>query len=339
MSADKNMTGEQIQQIMDMFLYKALEPLVLYTNIFDPQVEYLLLLVATNRKRKLSSLDRGEAVEKLAAYLSVPDRRQKFDFIRAARVERFFIHKFLISFTEQNKDYVKKYKDFLLNPTKEKQIALDKYAVQVGMCERSALYNTIKICDAYLKRFYVYRNSVVDHYVKSANKWAKAHVIGAQGRSSFKDLVQSIIKAVITAMDKYDSRKGALTSYVTFWTKNAMKASKEHEYGVAYTVPQAQKKKLFEGTSHHVNFSVSLDTLYGDDDDENSSMALHSILAPGHTLEKGIEVEQSRTLVQMLAKKVDPIGIARLSLDIGEYFTPSEQAIMHQHMLEEKTVN
>jgi hypothetical protein len=336
MSADKNMTGEQIQQIMDMFLYKALEPLVLYTNIFDPQVEYLLLLVATNRKRKLSSLDRGEAVEKLAAYLSVQDRKQKFEFIRAARVERFFIHKFLISFTEQNMGYVKRYKEFLLNPTKEKKIALDRDAVLIGMCERSALYNTLQICNAYLKRFYVYRNSVVDLYVKNANKWAKAHVIGAQGRSSFKDLVQSIIKAVITAMDKYDSRKGALTSYVTFWTKNAMKASKEHEYGVAYTVPQAQKKKLFEGTSHHVNFSVSLDTIYGDDDDEGSSMALHSVLAPGHTLEKGIEVEQSRSLVQMLAKKVDPMGIARLSLDIGEHFTPEEQAIMRQHMLEEK---
>jgi len=335
MSADKNMTGEQIQQIMDMLLYKALEPLVLYTNVFDAQVEYLLLLVATNRKRKLSSLDRGEAVEKLAAYLSVPDRRQKFGFIRDARVERFFIHKFLTSFCQQNIGYVKQYKEFLLNPTKEKQVALDKYAVQVGMCERSALYTALQICEAYRKRFYSYRNAVVDLYVKSANKWAKAHQEGTQGRSNYKDLVQSIIKAVITALDKYDSRKGALTSYVQFWTKNAMKASKEHEYGVAYTVPQAQKKKLFEGTSSYVNFSVSLDTLYGDDD-EDGGVALHSVLTPGNALEKDIEIEQSRTLVQLLAKKVDPLGIARLSLDIGEYFTPEEKAIMRQHMAEEQ---
>ena len=334
MSADKNMTGEQIQQIMDMLLYKALEPLVLYTNVFDAQVEYLLLLVATNRKRKLSSLERGEAVEKLAAYLSVQDRRQKFEFIRAARVERFFIHKFLKGFTKQNADYVKLYKGFLLDPCKEKQVALDKRAALVGMCSRDSLYSALKISTAYLEQFYLYRNSVVDHYVKSANKWAKGHVVQVQGRSSFKDLVQSIIKAVITALDKYDSRKGALTSYVQFWTKNAMKASKEHEYGVAYTVPQAQKKKLFEGTSNYVNFSVSLDALQTDDD-EGGGVALHSVLTPGNALEKDIEIEQSRTLVQMLAKKVDPMGIARLSLDIGEYFTPEEQDVMRRHMQEE----
>ena len=333
MSADKNMTGEQIQQIMDMLLYKALEPLVLYTSVFDAQVEYLLWLISTNRKRKLSSLERSTAVSRLAAYLSVRDRRQRFEFVRNARVERFFIHKFLTTFVEANEHYVKQYKEFLREPSEEKKIALDRYASQVGRCERGDLYVALKICMAYLKRFYSYRNSIVGHYVKIANKWAKAHITQT-GRSSYKDLVQSIIKAVITALDKYDSRKGALTTYITFWTKNAMRSSKEHEYGVAYTVPQSQRKKMFEGTSSSINFGVSLDSLYADgEDDEN--MALHAILSQDRTMDDDIERDESCLFVQRMAKKVDPLGVARLALDIGEYFTPQECAIMRAQMVEE----
>lgn len=337
MSADKNMTGEQIQQIMDMFLYKALEPLILFTNVFDPQIEYLLVLIATNRKRKLSSLDRGVVVEKLAAYLSVSDRRQKFDFIREARLERYFIHRFINQFLTDNMDYVEKYKNFLTDPSREQQVELDTIATTVGRCSRADLYKTLKITSAYLKRFYSYRNTVIGHYIKNSNKLAKAHVTNSHSNSSYKDLVQSILKSIITALDKYDSRKGALTSYIQTWAKNATTTTKEHEYGIAYTIPQTQRKKLFEGKSTDVNYGVSMDALYSDED-EDGSMALHSILTPSIPLDTNIEHDEGLRLVQKLAKKVDPLGIARLSMEIGEYFSPVERRVMQAQMREEGLV-
>lgn len=334
MSADKNMTGEQIQQIMDMFLYKALEPLILFTNIFDAQIEYLLVLIATNRKRKLSSLDRGVVVEKLAAYLSVSDRRQKFEFIREARLERYFIHRFINEFLSDNMDYIEKYKKFLTDPSRPAQVELDRIATQVGHCSRADLYKTLKLANAYLGRFYSYRNTVIGHYIKNSNKLAKAHVTNTHSNSSYKDLVQSILKSIITALDKYDSRKGALTSYIQTWAKNATTTTKEHEYGIAYTIPQTQRKKLFEGKSTEVNYGVSLDALFGDDD-EDGSMAMHSIVSQNPELDYDIEKQQGVTLVQRLAKKVDPLGIARLSLEIGEYFSPYEKLVMRNQMAEE----
>lgn len=334
MSADKNLTGEQVQQIMDMLLYKALEPLILFTNVFDAQIEYLLVLIATNRKRKLSSLDREVVVEKLAAYLSVADRKQKFAFIRGARLERFFIHRFIKHFVEANYDYVKLYKDFLTNPTREKQVELDTSAAKVAKCGRSELYKTLLIADAYLEEFYKYRNIVIGQYIKNSNKVAKAHVTQSHCNSSYKDLVQSIIKSIIVALDKYDSDKGALSSYIATWAKNATTTTKEHEYGIAYTVPQTQRRKLYDGTSTDVNFGVSLDALKNEDDEEGS-MALHAVLAPANALDHDLEQEQNVAIVQKLAKKVDPLGIARLSLDIGEYFDRFERSLMFEHMREE----
>ena len=334
MSADKNMTGEQVQQIMDMLLYKALEPLILFTGVFDAQIEYLLVLIATNRKRKLSSLEREVVVEKLAAYLSVTDRRQKFEFVRSARLERFFIHRFIKHFVEANFDYTKQYKDFLTNPTREKQVALDTIAGHVGRCGRKELYKTLILADAYLEEFYKYRNMVIGQYVKNSNKLAKAHVTQSHNNSSYRDLVQSIIKSIITALDKYDSAKGALSSYIATWAKNATTTTKEHEYGIAYTVPQTQRRKLFDGTSTEVNYGVSLDALHNEDD-EDGSMALHAVLAPANALDHDLEQEESVRIVQKLAKKVDPLGIARLSMDIGEFFNHAERSIMFDQMREE----
>lgn len=334
MSADKNMTGEQIQQIMDMLMYKALEPLVLFTNVFDPQVEFLLVLIATNRKRKLSSLEREVVVEKLAAYLSISDKVQRFVYIRDARVQRYFIHRFIRLFLEDNKDYVSQYKDFVVNPTRAKQAALDKRAMLVGRCSRANLYKSVKIAEAYLSQFYVYRDSVIHNYVKNSNKQAKAHLVGTNSGSSYKDLVQSIQKSIITALDKYDSRKGPLTSYINTWVKNATTTTKEHEYGIAYTIPQTQRKKLAEGKSTEVNYGVSLDALYGDDSEDGGG-ALFDLASPADTVESGIEKVEGVELVQRLAKKVDPLGIARLSLEIGEYFTERERAKMRQHTEEE----
>lgn len=334
MSADKNMTGEQIQQIMDMLLYKALEPLILYTNVFDAQVEYLLILIATNRKRKLSSLDRSVVVEKLAAYLSVSDRRQKYECIREARIERYFIHGFIKKFVDSNMWFLADYNAFLENPSKDQQIDLDTAATAIGMCSRFKLYTTINLAQSYIARFYAYRNTIVGHYVKKSSKVAKAHVNSSKAQTDYKDLVQSVLKSIITALDKYDSRKGALTSYIATWSKNAVTTTKEHEYGVAYTIPQTQRKKVAEGISHDVNYGVSLDALYSDED-EDGAMALHSVLAPARPMDEDLEREETISIVQRLAKRVDPTGIARLSLDIGEYFTTLDHSIMQQQMAEE----
>lgn len=334
MSADKNMTGEQIQQIMDMFLYKALEPLVLYTSLFDAQVEYLLYMITTNRKRKLSSLKREDVVAKLAAYLSVPDRRQKFEFIKEARLERSFVHRFIKNFLTDNMPYIKSYRAFLTDPSREHQVRLDKQATLCGRCSRFDLYNTLVIASAYLEKFYEYRNSVVDHYVKNSNKIAKAHVSMSRSNTSYKDLVQTIFRSIIVALDKYDYRLGALTSYIAIWAKNATTTTKEHEYGIAYTVPQAQRKKLFEGTSTDVNYGVSLDSVFSDDEDDNTA-GLYSVLSPNNALAENLENEESISIVQKLIKKVDQHGIARLCLDIGEHFTKQEKELMRQHMREE----
>lgn len=334
MSGDKNLTGEQIQQIMDMCLYKALEPIILYTNAFDAQAEYLLMLIAANGKRKLSSLDREVVVESLAAYVAHPDRRKKYELIREARIERYFLHGFVKKFVTDNLEFVRSYNEYIESPSAVARNYLNNRAAIIGNCGRADFFNAIRVAHAYINRFYSYRETVIGHYLKHSSKQAKAYVSQSHGNTDFRDLRQSILKAVITALDKYDSRKGALTSYINFWIFNAATGSTEHEYGIAYTIPQTQKKKLFEKQSSEVNFSVSLDALSKNDDDENT-LALHSTLGSDNQLDEDIENMETSRIVQALAKCVDRRGVARLCLDIGEYFSPGEMQQMREQMLSE----
>lgn len=335
-----NLTGEQIQIILDLFLYKALEPVVIHSTLFDTQVSYLLNLTTGNRKRKISSIERETVIELLASYLVVTDRREKFEIIRSARIERSFIHTFLSRFQSHNSTFLDRYRAYMLMTNQKQRAAerelLDNMARQAGCNTREDLYRIMSLVDGYLHNFYSYRAVVVNHYVKRASKQAASYIdTNPSMNYDFKDVRQNILKAVLIAIDKYDSDRGPLTSYINWWELNALTCgTDEHEYGIAYTIPQTQRKKLANGTSGEVNFSVSLDGM-ANDDDESSERNLHNTVTTEDKIDQDIERSETDDVIRYLVKAVDYRGTARLNLDIGEYFTADEVEKMNKQMLAE----
>lgn len=341
MSTDKNLTGEQIQQTLDLFLYKALEPMVLNTDIFDSQVIYILSIVSQNRKRKLSSLDRNLAIKYLCKYLSLgkKDRVEKFRIIRETRIERSFVHTFISRFLQYHSDYIEMYNTYLISSEEERkfiQESLNLTAEAVG-CDRQGLYRIMNISRAYLSQFYCYRSIILGHYIKHSSNQAKQYVRSNSGLYfDFKDARQSILKSILIAIDKYDSNKGALTTYVNWWILNAQTSStSDHEYGIAYTIPQSHRKKIASQDVGDVNFSVSLDSLLVEDESDKDKN-LHSTLSSKVTLFDSFIKNESDNIVQYLAKSVDTRGCARLYLDVGEFFSVREKERMKTQMKNEK---
>lgn len=334
-----NLTGEQIQIILDLFLYKALEPVILHSTAFDNQVSYLLTLITGNRKRKISSIEREQVIELLAAYLVVEDRREKFELIRSARIERSFIHAFLSRFLAHNDAFLGLYRDFMVN-TKTRTVTGERLAAMAtgsGCVDRNALYSIMSLSSGYLSNFYKYREVIVNHYVKMASKKADEYIESNPSMGyDFMDVRQNILKSVLTAIDKYNSDRGALTSYINWWVLNALTCgTDEHEYGIAYTIPQSQRKKIANGTSTgEVNFSVSMDTLTNNDD-EDGERNLHNSLSAEEAVAEEIERSEVEETIRFLVKSVDYKGTARLLLDIGEFFSPKEREQMDEQMQKE----
>lgn len=330
----KNLTGEQIQQVLDLFLYKALEPIVLNSDIFDVQVSYILNLVSANRKRKPSSLARERTVEVLCAFLMTEDRARKFELLREARLERSFLHVFVARVHKANESFVSDYKRMMVADRRKRLVIkakLDEQSRKYG-CDRQGMYRIMSLGTTYIAKFYECRSRVLDHYLKLSARQAKMHIDANGANFDFQDVKQTILKSILVAVDKYDSNKGALTSYINWWILNAQTSNAtEHEYGIAYTIPQSHRKKIAERNTGFLNYSVSLDELVGED--ENKS--LHTVIGAEHDVARDFERSEADAMVMYLAKMADINSCARLFLDIGEYFTEEEYAIMQSHMDEE----
>lgn len=327
----RSLTGGQIQEALDFLIYQGLQPIVLYSNIFDLQLAHLLYTASTNRKRKISALPREEFLTNLSNALLTTDPQVKLDILASSKIERVFVYGFLVRFLEALTHYRTLYSDYLVCVNAYDRQALDrKLAVleqSVGF-SRNHLFSAIHTVEKYLNLTYAFRNSIVEQYIKHAYKQTHAFCKQRTGDFDFKEVHQSLMAAITKAIDKYDSSRGALTSYINFWILNAQSYSNTnygHEYGIAYTIPQAHKRTIQGEQTNTNNFSVSLDAS-SDGDEEAADLKNYLVGCSGVDIELEEKEEQSHLLY--LIKAADRQGLARLYLDLDEYFSDREKTLM-----------
>lgn len=335
--ASSNLTGGQIQQVLDYYIYEALKPIVLCSNVFDVQIIHILSIVAKNRKRKLSALEREEFISKLCGVLVQKDRVEKHKLLSLCKIERGFVYNFIVSLLEQTKGYEEIYMNYLIcRDVNERQRLNQRLAAieQMVGFGRGSLYPALSTIKANLNLMYTFRNSIVKQYIKHSFKKAVEYRKMKAGTDiSLRDLHQNLLTAIVKSIDKYDCSKGALTSYVNFWILNAMTYANPmhgHEYGVAYTIPQMQKKNIVNGKgSGEVNIGVSLDQVVTEGDDGE----LIDLIEGSESVEDVLVRNAEESNLLYLIKLADRNGIFRLWNDIDEYMSANEKNRMLRSMI------
>lgn len=313
-----NLTGDNIQTVLDNLLYRALYPIVRHTKIFDTQIQHVLARITINKKRKLVSIDRDIAIALLCNALVEEDFALKFALIEQVKIERSIIHRFIDLVMKDIEIYYQLYISNLAKPNKIIDAKLEAFRVNFGAKSVDDLFVIRSQVNDFIAEYYKYRNSIVDHYIKFSHKVSNNF---KQTKNNFdsNDVFQNFLSAVTKAIDKYDSSKGALTSYINYWILNAKTCnSSSSEYGIAYTIPHSKKKEKVSNKKY-VNFSTSLDS------DE--------ILNIEHSddIHQDTEREEENKIVQYLIKTIDRHGCLRLTLDIEEYFSAKELDTMRKH--------
>lgn len=336
-----NLTGGQIQEILDSLILEAVKPIILGTEIFNLQISYLLTTTTKNKKRKLSALPREESISMMAQYLATSDREERTNLLAVMKLERGFIYNFVVKLLKEIEDYPGVYQRYLVETNKIKRANYDKQLTAIERsvgCDRDHMFHVINSATDYLAVAYEFRNSIVMNYLKHVFKQAHDYVKMKGQNFVLDDVYQNFLAAVTKAVDKYDSSKGALTSYINFWILNAkttVNSSHGHEYNLAYLIPQLQKKALTDKNTSkskkgQVNFAVSLDAKTGKDDD--SSNDLKEYIAGEDSVEEQITKEEEIHELRALIKKADIRGVARLYLDIEETFSRKEYGLMLRDM-------
>lgn len=335
-----NLTGGQIQEVLDFLIVESLSPIIKNSNIFDAQVCYLLSLVTRNRKRKVSALDRDTLSAMLCNYIASNDCDQKINILTNAKIERGFFYAFVVNFLKEVEGYTETYQRFI---TERDSAEHDRMLGKLNSVEKSVgisrdkLLPTINMCQDFLELTYEFRNGIISNYIRHAYKHAKAYCSNKNRNFDFNDVHQNLLTAVTKAVDKYDSSKGAMTSYINFWILNAMTSNLEHghEYGIAYTIPHTQRKALVDGVSTEVNFSVSLEQQITSDGEEGNGNTVLSHMVGDQGADVTLENRQELDMVRYLSKHADIRGIARLYMDIDEFFSDKEKERMRLNMLEQ----
>ena len=317
-----NLTGGQVQQVLDLLIQQALFPIIRSSSLFDEQASYLMFQASTNKKRKVSALPAKEFISLMCQYLETTDTVKKCAIFSIAKIDRGFAYNFVVEMIEVLKLALPIYQKYLVCT---QPFAKDQLLKRLTVISKSTgipvddMYMVYYQSVEYLNLMYTFRNTIVMQYEKLAHSMAKK--ICAQSNTyDHQDLVSNLIMAVVKAIDKYDCSKGALTSYVKLWMKNAKTSSKGHghEYGVAYSIPALQRKAL--AISHNKissNYGISLSSLT----QEGSDM---EIASSGLSIDLQLEQEQEDSVFLKLAKRADIKGLARLYLGIDEFFFPEE---------------
>lgn len=336
-----NLTGGQIQEVLDFLIYESLTPLVKTSDVFDVQIVYLLGLTARNRKRKLSAMPREDFMNALCHCLITDDREKKIHILTNSKIERGFVYNFVVEFLKETKPYNDLYQKYMFATGHEKiQLDMRLRAIEQSVGNsRDKLFSVINTARDYLELAYEFRNSIVQNYIRHAYKQAKMFVKAKEekgGNFDFNDVFQNFQTAITKAVDKYDSSRGALTSYINWWVLNAQSCSNTdhgHEYGIAYTIPQLQRKQMAQNKNGgDVNFSVSLDKLVGTGEEGEGATDLKDYIVGEVSPEVKLEREQEIDVIRYLTKCADTRGLARLYLDIDEVFSKKELRQMRDTM-------
>ena len=329
-----NLTGGMVQEVLDFLLYCGLEPIVRNSSVFDVQLVHMLSIASTNKKRKISALDRGAFINKICTALSTDDIELKLECISSSKMERGFVYNFLVNFLNSSSDYLDLYTQYLTCTNHADKVSLSKRlaAIESDLAfSRTGLFQTLTRCRKYVDLAYEFRNSIVGQYIKHAYKQAHSYCKQKGRNFDFDDVYQSLMAAITKALDKYDSSKGALTSYINYWVLNALtyaNANYGHEYGVAYLIPQTQKKAVQGSKADRVNFSVSLSTLI----DNDSEAAFGDLLVSPSSVEDEYIADKDLEDTSYLIKCADPEGLARLYLNLNEYISVKERVRMARSM-------
>lgn len=261
----KNLTGEQIETILNRFLFRSLEPIALHTNLIDLFVAQVLRDSYLDHRRKLSNLPREEFFSKLFEVLVISSRAQKLKRLRSLRLERTLIYQLISFFLKQTSSYIRDEYQHLYHGDTEARYRMHLVERRLG-ASRTYLTPAIRNVDFWLSQYLAFKNCVIGKFSRFALHKTNAAIKKTRLKVDRKDLYHNMLLNVGRAIDKYDSNEGALAHYVKMWIQNAeTNPDFSHELNTAFKISSAQRRKTVrrkdEGEFVVSNLSYSIENL------------------------------------------------------------------------------
>lgn len=317
-----NLSSNQISQILDKFLYSALQPIVFYSNYAESFLINIIYQIYNDHRRKFSILTKEELINNIYITIASEDKNIKWKYILNMRLERTIWQNVVYSFIEKCKNYDLYERKYINSKNKIKW--------NNKLCE---IENNVKVDRKYLSivisqskyninMFRKFKHMIIEKYLRMAYiesiKDAKATSLQIDTDSLYANYILAIDKAI----DKYDNTKGTLTSYIQYWLKDALSNPKyDHQYGKSYDISPNSQRKLAKnyGNSNNTNLLT-----YVEDNELNNS------LSDENTAELNLINEINRQELISIINKVKGTKIIKIIHNIPYNFNNEEKELLYK---------
>ena len=180
------------------------------------------------------------------------------------------------------------------------------YAIEVFIgVDREILSPILKHIREMLKFYLKFKNMIIQKYLKLAYKHTVNSIYTTGLLLDKDDLFKELILSITKSIDKYNPKKGALTTYIQWWFRNA-KINPEfgHEYGQTYSVSVTTRRKIKQ---------ENLTTFYKSLEDLSRNEEVSETLS---NIENYFIGKFDKDFILQLINQVPDASIARLILDI-----------------------
>jgi hypothetical protein len=298
-----NLTSLHYLQTLDMFLWKAVEPIhaecpQLFHNYVAKIVAHQTLKAST-KFTSLAADERSALPLHLFNALTVDSPQVSHSHVRAMHVNRGLMFGFLSWFLRQVKPYEALHVPRDLDPVIRRSM-LYKVERSLGVRRQASLYAVIQQVKYWDDKARWFKEIIMQKYHRLATNSAQRTYKDYNHFVPLDDVVQIYLMVLSRAIDRCDPRQGVLTTFITNWFKSARSE--------VANLSKSQGDMSFESLSE--DYGNAAADIFGHTEFDTSSETIEHI--------------------SYLAKKMDKHGYIRASLGIPEFLTLDQRATLER---------
>jgi hypothetical protein len=316
-----NHSSAKLAAVLDTLIFKFLHPIMFNTDHVEQTLVEMLPFVYSNARRKFSNMERPLLIDGIASVIAGKNKKEKFKILRSLRLERTIYFNCFSSFVTTTSKHQALLEEYLKTPRKNKTKRFDlllqikTIEKNVGLRPNKSLYSVRMKTIYWADRAYDFKKMLVEKFIRlsfvEAKKAASETGLSIDEEQLFKDLVIAVHKAI----DKFDSEKGTLTSFIKWWFMDAKTPYRNaHEYNTAFSMPTAQRKLMLGRGQQVGNLSV-----------EMSDDTVKDIEYAGPDLLNQLIENENDTRVSNIAAMADEYKLACIVNDI--HYIPNEKEL------------
>ena len=310
----ENYNSERLFNAADICLYECAEIVLRMTTLYE---ECLSGFFAIYTRKHISNLNDEALTEGLHKWHFCDNPEKRTAMLRSLKMNRDIIT-FPVAFVY---DMIPRYLTAFTN--NEPDLFNLRAAMQIRDPTKDYTQEMLHLKAAF-GRYLAMRRAILEKFYRYIVKDVGRFTYGNRNLIDPEDMATEYYAALLKAFNKFDTASGAFKSYLTAWFKNARSVSfHKDEAGVAFLIPNSERKKIVDNKSNVRNFAVSMEKAPETPDE--------AVMRDDETVAS--DVNDIRLFLELL----DPDGSYRLvndmEMDIAKMFN------LHQLQTKAQTVN